>query len=113
MFFTDLLYDIMPEVVRVGISYHDFWDMTLGEIMCVLEAEVKRREEADKSRIVSDYSLAVMCGLACNGKLPPIYKIYPDMFPELEGKVETAKLKATMINYANAKGIKVVKKGAD
>ena len=80
--------------------------------MSVLDAEVKRQEAAEKSRIVNEYSLAAMIGLSFNGKLPPIYRLYPDMFPELEEKVETAKLKATMMNYANAKGLKIVEKGA-
>lgn len=102
----------MPVAIHAGISYHDFWDMTLGEIMSVLDAEVKRQEAVEKSRIVNEYSLAAMIGLAFNGKLPPIYRLYPDMFPELEKKVETAKLKATMMNYASAKGLKIVEKGA-
>lgn len=49
----------MPEALLVGVSYSDFWQMTIGEIITVMERANKREKEEIKTRAALAYKTGV------------------------------------------------------
>ena len=76
---------------QAGISYSEYFDMTWGEVVPVIEVYMKKQEDEIKSKIALNYSLADMISyfvcLRLDGKkIPNLHESYPDLFKEIKQK---------------------------
>lgn len=88
----ETLYTLLPYAITAGISYTEFWDMTLAEVVYTVQFHVKREKS-------NGYELAGMMGQAVWGKLKHLYTIYPELFKDEARAYELSKFKANMLNY--------------
>ena len=70
-----------------GISEHDFWNMTLGELDRYIDSKKRQEEHRLKERATMDYTLALLIGRAVQGSseenpFPDLYEVYPTLFFE-------------------------------
>lgn len=78
-------------VAQAGITYSEFFDMTWGEIVPIVQVYMKKQEDDIKSKIALNYSLADMMSyfvcLRLDGKkIPNLHDSYPDLFEEKRQK---------------------------
>lgn len=105
--FEEYIEELLKVAIQAGISYSDFWEMTVGEVTLIVEAYNKKQEEEYKIQLSLDYQLAsniaYFVGLALNGKqIPSLQKIYPSLFNEVEQKEvkSSAIQKELLIDFA-------------
>jgi hypothetical protein len=70
-----------------GLSEHDFWNMTLGELDRYIDSRKRQEEHRLKERATMDYTLALLIGRAVAGSseenpFPDLYEVYPALFFE-------------------------------
>lgn len=85
--FEEYIEELLKVAIQAGISYSDFWEMTVGEVTLIVETYNKKQEEEYKIQLSLDYQLAsniaYFVGLALNGKqIPSLQKTYPSLFNE-------------------------------
>ena len=82
----------MPETVLSGVSVTDFWKLTPGELIRLIESINKRRAEREKHEIrCALYSAYYGAGLSRASRFP---KSITQAFPELFGRTEDGQIKA-------------------
>lgn len=76
---SDMLEDLYPQAVQIGISSTDFWSMTFDEIMVQVEANKKRHENELREKAMFDYSQQRMAIFAFNDpkNFPKFEEAYP------------------------------------
>ena len=72
-------------VIQYGLTFDDFWNMTIKEINIFIRA-VQEREKVKYSTTYLQSSLtANFVGCVINGKeIPPIHQIFPELFKDEE-----------------------------
>ncbi len=70
-----------------GLTEHEFWNMTLGELDRFLDSKQRQEEYRLKERATMDYTLALLIGRAMRGSdeenpFPDLYEVYPKLFFE-------------------------------
>lgn len=83
----------------MGISYDDFYELTLKEIKDTIKFDTKEAEGEYKLQQILAYTTAIMNAEAYHGKLRAYENYFPSSPSMADGDI---KLKATMLNYANA-----------
>jgi hypothetical protein len=78
-----------------GLSEHEFWDMTVGELERYVSSKQRQREYKLKERATMDYTQALLIGRAMHGgneenPFPSLYEVYPELFFE-EAKAKEEK----------------------
>lgn len=76
---SDMLVDLYPQAVQIGISSTEFWSMTFDEIMVQVEANKKRHENELREKAMFDYSQQRMAIFAFNDpkNFPKFDEAYP------------------------------------
>lgn len=88
---SDMLEDLYPQAVQIGISSTDFWSMTFDEIMVQVEANKKRHENELREKAMFDYSQQRMAIFAFNDpkNFPKFEEAYP-FLAKIEEEVSQA-----------------------
>ena len=90
--FEEYIEELLKVAIQAGISYSDFWEMTVGEISLIVDAYNKKQVEDYKIQLSLDYQLAAnishFMGRVLNGKqIPSLQETYPSLFSD-ENEVE-------------------------
>ena len=95
-------------MLQYGVSFDDFWNMTIKEINIFLGA-YQEKEKLSYSKAYLQASLvANFVGCIINGKtIPPIHQVFPELYTdeiEQERKQYMAEMlyKEQMLDWANA-----------
>lgn len=81
---------MLNNALDLGITEHEFWDMTLAELNRLTESRVRQQKMKAKERATFDYIHAQLIGraFACNmtseATFPPIEEAYPSLFLDQE-----------------------------
>ena len=73
-----------------GISEEQFWNMSLAELMRMIESYKRREKERLKEKAMFDYALANLIGksvsriYSSSNSFPEIYEAYPTLFESEE-----------------------------
>ena len=88
---SDMLVDLYPQAVQIGISSTEFWLMTFDEIMVQVEANKKRHENEIREKAMFDYSQQRMAIFAFNDpkNFPKFEEAYP-FLAKIEEEVSQA-----------------------
>lgn len=84
---------MLDNALDVGISEHDFWNMTFAELNRLTDSKLRQHKIEAKERATFDYIHAQLIGraLAANmsseAKFPTIEDVYPSLFLD-EEKIE-------------------------
>lgn len=74
----------------MGISEHDFWDMTIAELIRAMESKKRIQKRQAQEKASFDYILADLVGrsigriYSSSSKLPDLSAAYPNLFDEAE-----------------------------
>lgn len=76
-----------------GISYSEFWEMTLAEIYIICDSYNMKQEEELKTKLSMNYNLAnlisIFVNLRLNGnEIPTLQQTYPNLFEVVEEQNE-------------------------
>lgn len=83
---------LLPIALEYGIEEIDFWNMTPAEIDRLIRAKKNIQLREARERASADYILADLIGKSIariysnKNKFPPIEKVYPTLFDEVEIK---------------------------
>lgn len=88
---SDMLVDLYPQAVQIGISSTEFWSMNFDEIMVQVEANKKRHENEIREKAMFDYSQQRMAIFAFNDpkNFPKFEEAYP-FLAKIEEEVSQA-----------------------
>jgi len=105
--FEEYIEELLKVAIQAGISYSDFWEMTVGEVTLIVEAYNKKQLEDYKIQLSLDYQLAAnishFMGIVLNGKqIPSLQETYPSLLNEVEQKEikSSAIQKELLIDFA-------------
>lgn len=105
--FEEYIEELLKVAIQAGISYSDFWEMTIGEISLIVDAYNKKQVEDYKIQLSLDYQLAAnishFMGRVLNGKqIPSLQETYPSLLNEVEQKEvkSSAIQKELLIDFA-------------
>ncbi|MBO6301853.1 MAG: hypothetical protein J6N15_05405 [Ruminiclostridium sp.] len=79
---------MLPAAVKAGVSFSDFWKMTIGEISDVLEYHRKCEEEREKTETRRAAFISFWGGYysRINVKMPQtVVKAFPEIFGRTKG----------------------------
>ena len=79
-----------------GITEHEFWNMTLAEVVRAIETKKRIQKEEERRRASFDYILADLMGRSIariynsSNSIPSINEVYPSLFEseEIEEKIQ-------------------------
>lgn len=101
-------------VAQAGITYSEFFDMTWGEVVPIVQVYMKKQEDEIKSKLALNYSLADMISyftcLRLNGnKIPSLQESYPELIKDKKQKQDMSWMvwKEQFIDYANAHNMRL------
>lgn len=111
--------DLLPNAMKAGVSYADFWDLTYGEIMLHIKVHNEVKVDELKAQAAQQHSLANLIGMSVarlmdkEAKFPTLYECYPELFAE-EAKKEQEEMaekewklyKARIMEYSMANNAK-------
>ena len=111
---------MLENALDCGISEHEFWEMTIGELERKAESCRRLEKHRLKERATFDYTLAMLIGRAFGADeqhpFPDLYSVYPALFEddirrrEEEESARKAQLAAIrFIQFANSFNSKVKK----
>lgn len=103
--------ELMAYALNAGISYGDFWDMTLLEVNSCLKVYNENQRAEVKTKVAQDYNLASMIAMVFSGKRKSLYELYPELYAEEAEQEQINRLKAQMIQYAEYNNAKLRKRG--
>jgi hypothetical protein len=88
-----------------GLSEHEFWSMTVGELERFVDSKQRQQEHRLKEKATFDYTLALLIGRAVRGgdeehPFPELYEVYPNLF--FEEKVQKEEEQAEQIAQLSA-----------
>lgn len=98
--FSDRVYKWLEGALDVGMSEHEFWNMTLAEIDRYIESKKRVMKIEAQEKATYDYILGDLIGrsiarvYSSSAKYPEIYDVYPTVFDK--EKIEEAKRERTM-----------------
>lgn len=105
--FEEYIEELLKVAIQAGISYSDFWEMTVGEVTLIVEAYNKKQLEDYKIQLSLDYQLAAnishFMGRVLNGKqIPSLQETHPSLLNEVEQKEikSSAIQKELLIDFA-------------
>lgn len=81
---------MLNNALDIGISEHDFWEMTLAELNRLSDSKQRQQEIEAKKRATFDYIHAQLIGrafaanMASEATFPPIEEVYPSLFLDQE-----------------------------
>jgi hypothetical protein len=104
---------MLENALDYGISEHDFWEMTIGELERKAESCKRLEKHRLKEKATFDYTLAMLVGRAFGADeqhpFPDLYDVYPALFEddiqrrEEEESARKAQLSAIrFIQFANS-----------
>ncbi len=78
---------MLDNALEGGLSEHEFWNMTIGELDRFKDSKKRQEEHRRKERATMDYALALLIGRAVAGSseenpFPELYEVYPTLFFE-------------------------------
>ena len=91
----------------MGISEHDFWNMTLAELERQIDSIKRKRKEQAQEKASFDYILADLIGRSVArihssaNHLPDIAEIYPTLFDTkvIENKKQEKKAELSVLRF--------------
>lgn len=98
----DVVYQWLDSALDVGISEHDFWNMTMAELERALAAKHRQIKREAQERASFDYALADLIGRSVSriynssNKMPDISEAYPSLFDSKEIQEKKAQKKAEL-----------------
>lgn len=98
--FSDRVYKWLENALDLGLSEHEFWDMTLAELERYIDSKKRVMKVEAQERATYDYILGDLIGrsiarvYSSSAKYPEIYDVYPTVFDK--EKIEDAKRERTM-----------------
>lgn len=101
---------LLKIALQAGIEYSDFWEMTVGEIVFIVDCYNEKANMEYKKDLAVNYALAqnIAVAVSCHfaGKQPPsLYETYPGLFKEQQPEEKEDKrwmlYKEQMIDFAN------------
>lgn len=104
---TEMFERLYPIALDCGIRYDEFWDMTLKEIIAVMDSYKRKEETKAKSNLAINYNLAGLISdfvaRKLNGKkLPSLYETFPAL-----ANPENMKKQQEQQDYAEAMRYKI------
>lgn len=84
---------MLDNALDIGISEHDFWDMTLAELNRLTNSKIRQHKAEAKERATFDYIHAQLIGrafaanMSSEATFPTIEDVYPSLFLDKE-KIE-------------------------
>lgn len=98
--FSDRVYKWLENALDLGLSEHEFWNMTLAELERYIDSKKRVMKVEAQERATYDYILGDLIGrsiarvYSSSAKYPEIYDVYPTVFDK--EKIEDAKRERTM-----------------
>ena len=89
---SDYVYRWLDNALDFGISEHEFWDLTLGELERAFDSKRRIQLREAQERASFDYALAELIGRSINriysssATMPEIYEVYPTLFDSKEAQ---------------------------
>lgn len=87
---TEYIYKWLENALDIGISEHDFWNMTIAEFDRAIESYARRKKTEAQEKASFDYILADLIGRSLarlhssSAHLPEITEVYPSLFDNEE-----------------------------
>lgn len=81
---------MLDNALDIGISEHDFWDMTIAELNRLTASKIRQHKIEAKERATFDYihaqliGRAFACNMASEATFPPIEEVYSSLFLDQE-----------------------------
>lgn len=81
---------MLDNALDVGISEHDFWNMTIAELNRLTASKVRQHKVKAKEQATFNYILAQLvgrafaCNMASEATFPTIEEVYPSLFMDKE-----------------------------
>lgn len=81
---------MLDNALDIGISEHDFWDMTLAELNRLTNSKIRQHKVEAKERATFDYIHAQLIGrafaanMSSEATFPTIEDAYPSLFLDQE-----------------------------
>ena len=81
---------MLNNALDLGISEHDFWNMTIAELDRLSDSKLRQEKMEAKKRATFDYILAQMmsrafsCSMSSEATFPAIEEVYPSLFLDEE-----------------------------
>ena len=81
---------MLDNALDIGISEHDFWEMTFAELNRLTASKVRQHKVEAKERATFDYihaqliGRAFACNMASEATFPQIEDCYPSLFLDQE-----------------------------
>lgn len=105
--FSDYIYKWLDNALDYGISEKDFWEMTLAELIRLIESKKRVQKEQAKEKASCDYILADLIGKSVArvfnsaNTMPDISEVYPTLFDskELEEKKQEMRDELSAIRF--------------
>ena len=115
---NSIVYRWLNSSLDYGITEHDFWDMTIAELMRAIDSRKRMMKAEAQQKAYFDYTLAELIGqsmariYSSSAKMPLINKAYPNLFDdelmEEQRKIKQAELSMMRFkqfaNHHNSKG---------
>lgn len=86
----------------MGISEHDFWDLTIAELIRLIDSKKRMLKAQAQERASFDYILADLIGRSVSriynssNRIPSIEEVYPSLFDSKEIEEKKAEKKAEL-----------------
>lgn len=102
---------LLKAALQADISYSAFWEMTIGEVVFVIDCYNEKVTNEYRKDLALNYALAqniaVAVGCSFSGKQSPsLYETYPELFKEQQPVVKEDKTwmlyKEQMLDFANS-----------
>lgn len=96
------MYKWLDTALDVGISEHDFWNMTLAEFGRVLDSKKRQDKLRAQEQATMDYVLGDLIGRSIariynsSANYPEIAEVYPTLFDSKEIEQKKAEKKAEL-----------------
>ena len=102
MLFSDFVYKWLDSALDMGISEHDFWNMTIAELTRAMRSKNRIRKQKAQEKASYDYILADLIGrsigriYSSSTTIPEISEAYPSLFDDKEIEEKKAAKKAEL-----------------
>ena len=102
MLFSDVVYKWLDSALDMGISEHDFWNMTIAELTRAMRSKNRIRKQQAQEKASYDYILADLIGrsigriYSSSTTIPEISEAYPSLFDDKEIEEKKAAKKAEL-----------------
>lgn len=102
-----MVYKWLDSALDYGISEHEFWDMTLAELIRAIDSKKRIQKERAREKASFDYVLADLIGrsisriYSSSNAMPQIAEAYPSLFDseELQEKRQEKKNELSVLRF--------------